>query len=76
MINKFKLEITPEIHQAWIDAERQMVIIDGKKHAAVISHDFIGTAIYGINLSDVKFHIGFNSKRRTLVDHLKSLEIL
>jgi hypothetical protein len=71
-----QLEITPEIHQAWIDSERQMANFDGDDHAAVISHNYIATAIYGENLSAVRDHIYLNSNKEITIDQLKSLEIL
>jgi hypothetical protein len=72
-----QLEITPEIHQAWIDAEKQMANwgMTGHDHAAVISHNYIGNAIYGKNLEAAKDHIYLNSNKEITIDQLKSLEI-
>lgn len=71
-----QLEITLEIHQAWIDAEIQMANFDGDDHPAVISHNYIGTAIYGENLEAAKNHIRLNSDKEIITDDLKSLEVL
>jgi predicted lipoprotein len=66
-----QLTITPKIHQAWIDAEKQMANFDGDDHAAVISHNYIGTAIYGKNLKAAKDHIRFNSnKKNCMIDYV------
>jgi hypothetical protein len=67
-----QLEITPEIHQAWIDVEKQMANFDGDDHAAVISHNYIGEAIYGKNLSAAKNYIYLNSNKEITIDDLKS----
>ena len=71
-----QLEITLEIHQAWIDAEKQMANFYGDDHPAVISHNYIGIAIYGENLSAVRDHIYLNSNKKITIDQLKSLEAL
>jgi len=71
-----QLEITPDIREAWIDAEKQMANFDGDDHAAVTSHNYIGEAIYGKNLSAAKDYIYLNSNKKIDVDHLKSLEVL
>jgi hypothetical protein len=81
-----QLEITPEIHQAWIDAEKQMANfrIALPMNAATTSHnfignaiyDYIGKAIYGKNLEAAKDHIYLNSNKEITIDHLKSLEVL
>jgi hypothetical protein len=60
MSNK-TLEITNEIHQAWIDAEKQMTNFDGDDHAAVVCHNYIGKALYGEDLEGVKAIIYDNS---------------
>ena len=72
---KKQLEITPEIHQAWIDAEKQMANSYGSDHPAVFLHNYIGKAIYGENLSAARDHIYLNSNKEITIDHLKSLEV-
>jgi hypothetical protein len=71
-----QLEITPEIHQAWIDSERQMANFDGDEHAAVTSHNYIGNAIYGKNLDQVKTFIYENSNFDIEIKDLDHLEVL
>jgi len=70
-----QLEITPEIHQAWIDSERQMANFDGDDHAAVTSHNYIGKTIYANNLDAAKNYIYLNLNKEITIDHLKSLEV-
>ena len=66
MSNK-TLEITNEIHQAWIDAEKEMTYFDydalrkGDDHAAVVCHNYIGKALYGEDLQNVQTIIYDNS---------------
>lgn len=71
-----QLEITPEIHQAWIDSERQMANFDGDDHAAVTSHNHIGNAIYGENLDRAKTFICENSLGKIEIQDLDHLEVL
>jgi len=71
-----QLEITPEIHQAWIDVEKQMANFDGDDHAAVISHNYIGNAIYGENLDKVKTFIYENSNFDIEIKDLDHLDVL
>ena len=76
------LEITPEIHHAWLDIEMRMANFFGDKPPIVALHDHVGKAIYGKNLEEAKFHLnnfGRDKKIRHanhIVDDLKLLEIL
>jgi hypothetical protein len=73
-----QLEITPEIHQAWIDTEKQMANcgMTGHEHAAVTSHNHIGNAIYGENLDRAKTFICENSWGKIEIQDLDHLEVL
>ncbi|MEI7578570.1 MAG: hypothetical protein WCJ58_00865 [bacterium] len=71
-----QLEITPEIHQAWIDVEKQMANFDKNDHAAVTSHNHIGNAIYGENLDRAKTFICENSFGKIEIQDLDHLEVL
>jgi len=71
-----QLEITPEIHQAWIDTEKHIAIIDGDEHVAVIFHNYIGKAIYGENLGRAKTFICENFFDKIEIQDLDHLEVL
>jgi len=82
-----QLEITPEIHQAWIDVEKQIANFYVDNHAAVTSrnhignaiviyHNHIGNAIYGENLDQVKTFIYENSNADIEIKDLDHLEVL
>jgi len=68
------LEITNEIYQNWIDAEKQMAISDGDDHAAVITHSEIGYAIFGDNLEKATTWIYDNSDKPITIEDLKQFE--
>jgi len=57
------LIITNQIIQNWIYIEKQMAIYDGDDHPAVISHNHIGKAIFGDNLSKAKTFIYENAEK-------------
>jgi len=71
-----QLEITPDIREAWIDAEKQMANFDGDDHPAVVLHNYIGNAIYGKNLDQVKTFIYENSNADIEIKDLDHLEVL
>ncbi len=68
------LEITNEIYQNWIDAEKQMAIYDGDDHAAVITHSEIGYAIFGDNLEQATTWIYDNCEKAITIEDLKQFE--
>ena len=68
------LEITKEIYQNWIDAEKQMAIYDGDDHPAVITHKEIGKAIFGDNLEQAIAFIYDNCKNPITIEDLKQFE--
>ena len=68
------LEITNEIYQNWIDAEKQMAIYDGVDHPAVISHDEIGKAIFGDNHEQAIAFIHNNCDKTITIEDLKQFE--
>ena len=68
------LEITNEIYQNWIDAEKQMAIYDGDDHPAVISHNEIGKAIFGDNLEQARTWIYGNCEKAITIEDLKQFE--
>ena len=68
------LQITNEIYQNWIDAEKQMAIHDGDDHPAVISHKEIGYAIFGDNLEQARTWICDNCNKAITIEDLKQFE--
>ena len=68
------LQITNEIYQNWIDAEKQMAIYDGDDHPAVISHNEIGKAIFGDNLEQARTWIYNNCENQITIKNLKQFE--
>ena len=68
------LEITKEIYQNWIDAEKHMAIYDGDDHPAVISHSEIGYAIFGDNLEQARTWIYINCDKAITIEDLKQFE--
>lgn len=69
------LEITNEIYQNWIDAEKQMAIYDGDDHPAVITHNEIGKAIFGDNLEQATTWIYDNCCDKAItIEDLKQFE--
>lgn len=68
------LEITNQIYQNWIDAEKQMAIYDGDDHPAVILHSEIGNAIFGDNLEQARTWIYDNCDKPITIEDLKQFE--
>ena len=68
------LQITNEIYQNWIDAEKQMAIYDGDDHPAVITHNEIGKAIFGDNLEQAIAFICDNWNKAITTEDLKQFE--
>ena len=68
------LQITKEIYQNWIDAEKQMAIYDGDDHPAVISHSEIGHAIFGDNIEQAIAFIYDNCNKAITIEDLKQFE--
>jgi len=68
------LQITNEIYQNWIDAEKQMAIFDGDDHPAVITHNEIGKAIFGDNHEQAIAFICDNCENQITIEDLKQFE--
>ncbi len=66
------LIITNQIIQDWIDVEKAMATYDGDDHPAVISHNHIGKAIFGDNLSKAKTFIYENAEKSISQEDLQN----
>ena len=65
------LQITNEIIQNWIDAEKQMVNFDGDDHPAFIVHNEVGKAIFGDNIKKARNYISDKSNEDLTVKDLE-----
>lgn len=71
------IKITPELHEAWVDAEKQMANFDGSDHPAFFVHNEFGKIIYGANLEKARNYIydASNEDTAVLLESLKKLEV-